>query len=160
MIKNHIGQRFGRLLILEAAEPILSGKTARGASLCKCDCGNFITIVNKSLKRGETTSCGCFQAELAKQTIKNAVRSITKYDAKTASARSVWYFYSKELSFDDFLELSQQNCFYCGVEPTNIRNVRKNNNDIFMYNSLDRINSNLGHTKNNILPSCLVCNRF
>ena len=31
--------------------------------LCKCDCGNFITVLSSSLKREHTRSCGCLSIE-------------------------------------------------------------------------------------------------
>ena len=52
------GQRFGRLTVVERV-----GTDKRGNALwkCKCDCGNEVTALASNLKRGHTTSCGCFQ---------------------------------------------------------------------------------------------------
>lgn len=54
------GQRFGRLAVKGFA-----GKAKNGHSkwLCKCDCGNEVTVSYESLKRGDTSSCGCYMAE-------------------------------------------------------------------------------------------------
>lgn len=56
------GQRFGRLTAVEKA-----GKNNRKGTLwkCKCDCGNEVTVLAINLKQGRTTSCGCFQKEIA-----------------------------------------------------------------------------------------------
>lgn len=54
-----IGQKFGRLLVLEQAEkdPTLKSRCIRYK--CKCDCGNIITVNGNSLRTNHTTSCGC-----------------------------------------------------------------------------------------------------
>ena len=57
------GQKFGRLTVIERA-----GKTAHGEHakwLCRCECGNVITAASNNLRSGNTTSCGCFQSEIA-----------------------------------------------------------------------------------------------
>lgn len=66
--KNIIGQRFGRLVVIQRAEK----KQSNGAIiwLCKCDCGNFVEISGTSLRRGTTQSCGCLKS-LGENKIKN-----------------------------------------------------------------------------------------
>jgi hypothetical protein len=63
-IKNIVGERFGRLIVLSS-----SGKDKFGNYkwLCKCDCGNEIITKGIYLKKGETRSCGCLAKELQKQ---------------------------------------------------------------------------------------------
>lgn len=52
------GDKYGRLTVI--------GPGSRpGYSLCRCRCGNEKEIVNWSLKRGVSKSCGCLQKELA-----------------------------------------------------------------------------------------------
>jgi hypothetical protein len=55
------GLRFGRLTVLEQAEPTPSGK-ARWK--CRCDCGNISYPHANKLRSGSTKSCGCLQKEL------------------------------------------------------------------------------------------------
>ncbi len=60
MRKNFIdisGQRFGRWTVLRYAD-----KTEYGHPrfLCRCDCGTKKTVLSQSLRRGMTTSCGCY----------------------------------------------------------------------------------------------------
>ena len=31
--------------------------------MCKCDCGNYVTVATKNLKDGKTKSCGCIKKE-------------------------------------------------------------------------------------------------
>lgn len=55
-IKNLVGEKFGKLTVLE-----YYGKNEKGYHLwkCKCDCGNYAIVNNKSIKNGHTKSCGC-----------------------------------------------------------------------------------------------------
>jgi len=70
--RNLIGQRFGRLLVLELAP----GRTSTGGViwLCLCDCGKKVTVRAQSLPSGHTVSCGCQLREKAAQHIRT-VRS-------------------------------------------------------------------------------------
>lgn len=58
--KIHIGQRFGRLVILEML-PSQGGKTIYK---CKCDCGKETTARSANLNNGKTSSCGCYRNEM------------------------------------------------------------------------------------------------
>lgn len=53
------GERVGRLTIIEIAQLTDQGRSYR----CVCDCGNEITVLGKSLARGNTRSCGCLRRE-------------------------------------------------------------------------------------------------
>lgn len=58
-----IGQRFGKLEVIERAENYVSPKGATQVRyLCKCDCGGYKIVNSSSLKRGVTTSCGCVRS--------------------------------------------------------------------------------------------------
>lgn len=76
-IKNLIGQRFGRLYVVEFA-----GRSKWGNALwkCKCDCGNYTIVKSCNLVNGYTKSCGCFKIQKNKeprpQCRKNTIRTI------------------------------------------------------------------------------------
>jgi hypothetical protein len=57
------GEVYGRLMLLCEAPPV--GRRRRRAFFCKCDCGNFTVVVLGDLRSGCTTSCGCYQKEVA-----------------------------------------------------------------------------------------------
>jgi 5-methylcytosine-specific restriction endonuclease McrA len=63
--------------------------------------------------------------------------------------------------------IMQLPCYYCGSAPWRVFNGAKykkdrsqyaKDNGDFIYNGLDRIDSSLGHTYNNIVPCCYNCN--
>ncbi|MCB2300421.1 hypothetical protein [Clostridium tagluense] len=72
--KNITGQKFGKL---NAIEP--TGKRDNGYIVwkCKCECGKENIYVNlHNLTSKNTLSCGCLNAEIAKE---NAVKNISKF---------------------------------------------------------------------------------
>jgi len=54
------GRRFGRLTVLHD-----TGERKHGNVVwhCRCDCGNEVNVVGRSLTSGNTTSCGCYNRE-------------------------------------------------------------------------------------------------
>lgn len=63
--KDLTGMRFGRLIVIKRVEDhVMPSGEKRSRWLCKCDCGNEITIIGKALtKKNGTKSCGCFAKE-------------------------------------------------------------------------------------------------
>ena len=55
--KNLIGQRFGKLVVIEMLEE--RNKNGRIVYRCKCDCGNEVNVLANSLTTYHTLSCGC-----------------------------------------------------------------------------------------------------
>lgn len=60
-LEDLTGKRFGRLTVVELDK--YSPKSHGTRWLCKCDCGKQKTVLASCLKRGLTTSCGCFSSE-------------------------------------------------------------------------------------------------
>jgi hypothetical protein len=73
---------------------------------------------------------------------------VYKTNELAAKKRGYIWDISKEL----FLELSQQNCFYCGKEPSNQHASSQK------YNGLDRVNNKIGYIPNNVVTCCYTCN--
>ena len=60
---NLIGQRFGKLVVIEQAENYVSPSGGqRRRWLCKCDCGETTIAITDNLKRGRHQSCGACRA--------------------------------------------------------------------------------------------------
>ena len=55
------GMRFGRLLVLKKGATPIHGHSSW---VCRCDCGNEITVMGCHLTTSHTKSCGCLQLEL------------------------------------------------------------------------------------------------
>ena len=59
------GQTFGRLKVLERVENKISPNGhSKVMWKCLCECGNIIESISQSIRRGMTTSCGCYNKEV------------------------------------------------------------------------------------------------
>ncbi len=56
------GHKFGRLVVNRRIENI----GPHVAWLCTCECGTKVNVRGHSLRKGDTTSCGCFRSEKLK----------------------------------------------------------------------------------------------
>lgn len=169
-----IGQSFDRLTVI-SVEWIKKNKTTVAWASCLCSCGNTISVRVYNLKNGTTKSCGCLRDETSGMRIAamNAAKNIdgTFREPRLGSAIRVYrdhHYNDGDISFEEFLELSQQDCFYCGEPPSNCLNTHKRNKyssvlrieqGDFIYSGLDRLDSKLPHNKNNVVPCCWDCNR-
>lgn len=140
---------------------------------CLCECGNKTCVLTSHLISGNTKSCGCLKSEKVKNNIQKAIKKQTKYSPIIASARRCWksYLYQDkqcDLTFEQWYDLSQQNCFYCGNFPSNTHNCFEKKKDAsifakengnFLFNGLDKVNSSKSHTLDNVVPCCWICNR-
>lgn len=61
-IVNIVGQKFGRLTVIERVE---DSKRGNSRWKCRCDCGNETIVLGYHLTSGNTKSCGCYQKEKA-----------------------------------------------------------------------------------------------
>lgn len=63
LFEDLTGQRFGRLVVQKY------DKTKEETTwwLCKCDCGNEVSVRSYSLKNGDTKSCGCYKSEVTSE---------------------------------------------------------------------------------------------
>ncbi len=87
-----IGTKFGLLTVIEDLgykKQNCRDKQVR-YSLCKCDCGNIVEVLNNNLKTGGSQSCGCVQSRgeqvIAKILRDNNINFCTQYsfpDLKT-----------------------------------------------------------------------------
>lgn len=63
MAENLTGQRFGRLTVLRRD----LDETKYPKWICRCDCGNEVSVRQYNLVQGRTKSCGCLRAETRKK---------------------------------------------------------------------------------------------
>ncbi len=60
-----IGTQYGRLIVIEESE---KNKHGNRMLICKCECGNITKPIRMAdLRRGQTTSCGCFNREMSRK---------------------------------------------------------------------------------------------
>lgn len=61
-IKDLTGKKFGKLTVLKQGDVhITSGGHRQIMYICRCDCGNEVTVSASNLRSGITQSCGCIK---------------------------------------------------------------------------------------------------
>lgn len=150
---NHIGERFGKLLVVK-----LIRKTENSSSiyLCKCDCGNDTEVHYNSLISGRTTSCCCVGYNTGKKE-KGQWSFTSLFNSYKSCAKKRGLIFS--LNREEFKNMTKQNCFYCGKEPSNIFNT-KGSNGCYIYNGIDRVDNTKGYILDNCVTCCELCNRM
>lgn len=114
----------------------------------KCECGNIKKLRPCKVfkEKYPTKSCGCIRKG------NNAVKKLLRSYKKNAFRRNLDW----NLSLDNFLLLTSNNCFYCGIKPSKIS---KSKYEEYFYNGIDRKNNSLGYTLENSLSCCTLCNK-
>ena len=152
------GQKFGRLKVI--GRIYRKNKYRHTYWLCKCECGAEKIVDKSCLKSGKTKSCGCLVMENIRKIgrvkldygIANMRRIIDNYK-RHAKKRG----YNFELTKEQFEEITQKDCFYCGAKPNNIRKAYGYNGN-YIYNGIDRVDNTKNYTIDNVVPCCKICN--
>jgi len=159
-------KRFGKLLVLY---PTGNRKHSSIEWLCKCDCGNEISIPLNSLtkKTEPTRSCGCLRKDPIMNALKHKNRT-TYYNIGygVCSFNHIYLSYEKgakrrnlefNLTKEQFRELTNKNCFYCSSPPTNTFKLKFAYGEC-IYNGIDRVDNSKGYNIENCVPCCKKCN--
>lgn len=170
--QNLIGQKFGLLTVIDFAPDKQYNGYKKTQWKCQCDCGAITIARTNAIKSGNTQSCGCMYDISRPTNGKNSAKKRVKLLPHIFSAKEIWHatYRDGSLSFDDFYQLSQCNCYYCNIEPSRSYNyfgkkkssksyLQNVDDGIFIYNGLDRIDSSRLHDLDNVIPCCTICNR-
>ena len=130
---------------------------------CHCECGNTISIRKDSLIGiKKTYSCGCLQKEASRKIGQSCRKpkgvvpfNYILYNYKNRAIKKGREF---SLTEDHFRQLITSDCHYCGDPPSNKAFNSKFPDDKFIYNGIDRKDSKLGYTIDNVVACCGNCN--
>lgn len=145
-----VGKKVGRWSVIEK----IQGYSRSIKFKVKCDCGtektiNYSTILNSN-------SCGCLQKEI--------ISKLTRKPNNGAAIKKLFNRYlfgaqTRNLSFNlteqQVYNLSQQNCYYCGIEPSSL--VKTAGGQIKI-NGIDRVDNDKGYAIENCVACCSKCN--
>ena len=157
------GFQIGRITVIE-----LAGRDKQKQNLwfyrCSCGSGKVKRATTGGLRAGRYISCGCLAFErMSKLNLKppgtsSRNRLIENYQRRARRKGLPW-----EISTQTFFALVVKDCYYCGSAPSSDTRIINANGKPdaawhFLYNGLDRVDSALGYTINNVVPCCRTCN--
>lgn len=127
-----------------------------------CECGNKRTVRQYDIvhrQKLRCKPCGWKQTGLKKIKADAGLNKVVLHIKNSAKRRGIEFNLTKE----QILEITSKNCDYCDRQPelkaigTNYisRHINKSQ---YIYNSIDRIDSNKGYVYDNCAPCCKQCN--
>ena len=88
--KNEIGNKYGKLTVIAPTDERIR---KRVCWICKCDCGNILTVIGTDLRTGRKTDCGCVPQYNFKDETGNKYNRLTvlsRSNKKTSSRAIYW----------------------------------------------------------------------
>lgn len=155
-IKNLIGLRFGRLLVISD-----SGRRNNHREViwsCRCNCGEVVDKTSSTLSAGKSKSCGCSRFGPKLKLQRKRIDDVPQRRAFSAYRRAAQIReYSFDLSLEEFKRICSLNCHYCGSPPSM---NKKTKYDSLLMNGIDRFDNTKGYFAENCVPCCSLCNRM
>jgi hypothetical protein len=136
-------RRFGRLVVL--ARGITNHSVTKW--VCECECGKITEVYRDALLDGRTTSCGCYRVEKMFNGCGDLSGSYWNRIVKGAAVRDLEFSITIEDAWKKFVGQDGK-CVLSGINIEVIRDYTRHHDKHTA--SLDRIDSNLGYTINNI----------
>jgi hypothetical protein len=163
------GLQFNLLTAIKNTEKRTKNRVLIWLFLCKC--GKYCEKNVSSVKSGATKSCGCLyknrgiaQTQLALKKVKGEaglglLHSDMRYSSKR---RGIEYLLTKA----ELKEITSKDCYYCGKVPHKIKKVNRakwgkletQEHGKYVYNPIDRIDSEKPYVYDNCVPCCSICN--
>jgi hypothetical protein len=135
--------------------------------ICRCKCGSEKRFWKASaINKQKTCGCGIDKAGLTAKQRRSMLSRMHGYKGGAKSRGFKW-----SLTYSQFVEIATGNCFYCNSEPkvwdcvSGAPSVQKASPNInakdyeIKFNGIDRLNSDIGYTIENVVPCCVKCNR-
>lgn len=133
--------------------------------LAKCDCGNEFETSTTNFKNRDLKNCNkCVPVRGNFKTGFDRPNTLPVGEGSLSCLINSYRCHARrrglpfELTRDEFREITKQNCHYCGVEPAQIIKGPRSNGE-YIYNGIDRINSDDGYLYCNTVGCCGTCNK-
>ena len=159
--KDLSNKKFGKLLAVKRIG--IDKKSGMYLWECLCDCGKTVIKETRCITR--SMSCGCSRRDpKPDRRIETEARALNRLysDYKIRGIKKNKF----EITKKDFAVLIKGDCFYCGDPPKERilcyrMRLSKNKEPVtLLCNGIDRLNSALGYSMNNVVSCCTICNRM
>jgi hypothetical protein len=128
---------------------------------CLCICGQEGVVSGADLRRGRSTKCIYCKKKIYDDPSKGAYNKLIRtYRVNAKNKGRIW-----ALSDVLLFQLFKAACHYCGAAPRTQsvmyaykNGKRRNVREPFIYNGIDRVDSNKDYTIDNVVSCCSVCN--
>lgn len=158
-VPTSVGDKYGKLTVLSLGKKSSGGRTFTMAE-CACECGAKRTVNVWDLRSGKTRGCGKHPRYEDRSV--PALNNLYKHSYMGRAKKAGLSF---KISFQQFKELTQQDCHYCGAPPSSVSYRGRRGHvktgkgvSVYPYNGLDRVDSKQGYSLVNVVPCCGVCN--
>ena len=160
------GEKHGRLTVIRRTARRWESGHTRATWECRCDCGNLVVVIGRNIRRGITTSCGCFRDEMKrrKKTLpgESGLKSLLAIYRIRATKSGIAF----EIGHEEFKRLTSADCHYCGAKPAQLiftrggthTTIAGRQHSLYRYNGIDRIQNAVGYVAGNCVPCCGRCN--
>ena len=162
---NMVGKTYGRWYILSQEGSYCT---------CACSCGNLEQkkVDSYLIRQGESSSCGCLRKENSKKLL-TGNKFGCKNKGEAGFNRVVLQYKNnakrRNLNFtltnEQCKAIFEEACYYCGSMPekaafSSPENMTKEGmeHSKFIYNGIDRLNSDAGYSLENSVSCCSFCN--
>lgn len=172
---NLIGSTISYLTIV-GEMPFITNGHKRYQWLCKCICGNEVVRSTTRLlnKLQKVHSCGCKSFTHKHGNQKYEDPTLISYNAYIKRYKNTCKHKNKKwlLTNEEAIELFNSCCFYCGIVPSNnynvyvtkykqasvTKNIDRAKKALIKVNGIDRIDSTLNYSRDNVVACCTTCN--
>ena len=148
------GKRFGKLEVLEFVNRPDERHAAniRWYWKCKCDCGNICYKSEHDLLTTKHTQCGPCARKYVGSLIKLPNQMAEWHrEYRTLERGARVRGYKCDITFEQFMAICQEPCYYCGEAP-------KERPSGLVKNGVDRFDNTKDYTAENSVPCCPECN--
>lgn len=147
-VKQQKGSKYDYLVGTKVGTRLITSSLPRSLFGVLClECGHETVqrgVDLEKLSHRECLKCKIDNRDANAKTVYNRVKG-------NAIKRSIPF----DITINEFMDIASKNCFYCNQEPIQNHNYRSRSKP---YNGLDRLDNNLGYTKNNSVSCCSICN--
>lgn len=152
------GRTFGGLLVIGRSKRTNRSRT--WVVECQCDKRTRLEMAASTLEY--RVSCGAcnhdngWKPSWQLPQISSIVSKYFREYHRDARRRG----YSFEIEKEHFHQLVTMPCRYCARPPARRRKHEKNRHTLhLLVNGIDRVDNNIGYTRENVVPCCEICNR-